>query len=63
MGKGELVQSALYAPMELSQLVRCGRVNIVQILCICVCKWKTIPGMGRGGIMENDGGGEFNYDI
>jgi hypothetical protein len=24
---------------------------------------KTIPGMGRGGIVENDGGGEFNSDI
>jgi hypothetical protein len=24
---------------------------------------KTIPGMGRGGIKENDGGRKFNYDI
>jgi hypothetical protein len=24
---------------------------------------ETIPGMGRGGIKENDEGGEFNYDI
>jgi hypothetical protein len=24
---------------------------------------KTIPGMGRGEIKENDGGGEFNYNI
>jgi hypothetical protein len=24
---------------------------------------ETIPWMGRGGIKENDGGGEFNYDI
>jgi hypothetical protein len=24
---------------------------------------ETIPGMGRGRIMENDGGDEFNYDI
>jgi hypothetical protein len=25
---------------------------------------ETIPGMGGGGIKENDGGGgEFNYDI
>jgi hypothetical protein len=24
---------------------------------------KTIPQMGKGGIKENDGGGEFNYDI
>jgi hypothetical protein len=23
---------------------------------------ETIPGMGAGGIKENDGGGEFNYD-
>jgi hypothetical protein len=46
----------------------CGRVNIVQILCTHVCKWKmrpveTIPGMGGEGIKKNDGGGEFNYDI
>jgi hypothetical protein len=32
----------------------CGRVNMVQILCTHVCKWKTrsvetIPGMGGGG--------------
>jgi hypothetical protein len=24
---------------------------------------ETIPGMGRGSIKENDGGGEFKYDI
>jgi hypothetical protein len=24
---------------------------------------ETIPGMGGGGIKENDGGGEFNDDI
>jgi hypothetical protein len=24
---------------------------------------ETIPRMGVGGIKENDGGGEFNYDI
>jgi hypothetical protein len=24
---------------------------------------ETIPGMGEGGIKENDGGGEFKYDI
>jgi hypothetical protein len=24
---------------------------------------ETIPGMGREGIKENDGGSEFNYDI
>jgi hypothetical protein len=24
---------------------------------------ETIPGTERGGIRENDGGGEFNYDI
>jgi hypothetical protein len=32
----------------------CERMNIVQILCTHLCKWKmmpveTIPGMGRGG--------------
>jgi hypothetical protein len=28
----------------------CRRVNIVQVLCMHVCKWKneTIPGMGKG---------------
>jgi hypothetical protein len=45
----------------------CRRVNIVQILCICICKWKmisveTTPGMGVEGIKENDGGGKFKYD-
>jgi hypothetical protein len=24
---------------------------------------ETVPGMGEGEIKENDGGGEFNYDI
>jgi hypothetical protein len=24
---------------------------------------ETIPGMGGGGIKENDEGGKFNYDI
>jgi hypothetical protein len=24
---------------------------------------ETVPGMGGGRIKENDGGGEFNYDI
>jgi hypothetical protein len=24
---------------------------------------KTIPGMGRGGIKENNGGGEFKYYV
>jgi hypothetical protein len=24
---------------------------------------ETIPGMGRGGMKENDGEGEFNYDV
>jgi hypothetical protein len=24
---------------------------------------ETVPGMEGGGIKENDGGGEFNYDI
>jgi hypothetical protein len=40
----------------------CRRVNIVQIECTHVCKWKndtveTVPGMGR--IKENGGRGEF----
>jgi hypothetical protein len=40
-------------------------VNVVEILCIHVCKWKnkTIPGIRGGEIKENDGGGEFNDDI
>jgi hypothetical protein len=25
--------------------------------------FEAIVGMGRGGIKENDGGGEFNYDV
>jgi hypothetical protein len=42
-------------------------VNVVKILCTHGCKWKnetveTTPGMG-GEIKENDGGGEFKYDI
>jgi hypothetical protein len=44
----------------------CGRVNMVQILCTHVCKWKneTCCSCSRKGeIKENDGGGEFNYDI
>jgi hypothetical protein len=24
---------------------------------------ETIPGVGGGGLKENDGGGEFSYDI
>jgi hypothetical protein len=45
-----------------------GRVNMVQILCTNVCKWKmihiqTIPEIGGEGIKQNDGGGEFKYDI
>jgi hypothetical protein len=24
---------------------------------------ETIPGMGKRGMKDNDGGGEFNYDI
>jgi hypothetical protein len=24
---------------------------------------ETIPGMGKGGMKDNDGRGEFNYDI
>jgi hypothetical protein len=25
--------------------------------------YKTIAGMGGKGVKENDGGGEFNYDV
>jgi hypothetical protein len=45
------------------------RVNMVQILCTYVCKWKieTCRKYSRncvGGVMKkNDGGGEFKYDI
>jgi hypothetical protein len=46
----------------------CRRVKMVQILCAYICKWKmrpveTIPGMVRGMIKENDGGGKRNYYI
>jgi hypothetical protein len=39
-------------------------MNIMQILCTYVCKWKndTIPVMGRG-IKQSGGGGEFKYNI
>jgi hypothetical protein len=43
-------------------------VNIVQILCTHVYKWKnnhveTIPEIGGEMIKENDEEGEFKYDI
>jgi hypothetical protein len=45
----------------------CSKMNMVEILFKHTCNWKIrpvpIPGMGRGEIKENDGGGEFNYDI
>jgi hypothetical protein len=46
---------------------RCRRVNIVEILCTYLWKWKNETcwndsGMEVGGIKENDGEGEFNYD-
>jgi hypothetical protein len=46
----------------------CGRVNTVQILCTCVCKWKTDTCgncFKNGGevVKENEGGDEFEYDI
>jgi hypothetical protein len=45
-----------------------GKVNMVQILCTHVGKWKirpveTVPGMGQGGMKENVGGDELKYDI
>jgi hypothetical protein len=47
---------------------RCRRVNVVEILCTPnengrMRPVKTIPGMGGGGIKENDGWGEFNYGM
>jgi hypothetical protein len=42
-------------------------MNMVEILFKHTCNGKIrpvpIPGMGREEIKENDGGGEFNYDI
>jgi hypothetical protein len=45
-----------------------GRVNMVQILCTHISKWKNetaeiVPRMGSGEIKENVGGGEFKCDI
>jgi hypothetical protein len=45
---------------------RVEEVNMVQILCTHVCTWKmrpieTIPNMGKEGIKENGGRGEFKY--
>jgi hypothetical protein len=44
----------------------CRRVNMVQILCTHACKWKN-DACGKyyrnGRIKENDGEGEFKYDI
>jgi hypothetical protein len=46
----------------------CRWVNIVQTLCAHVCKWINntcwnYSRKGEGGIKENDGGGEFKYDM
>jgi hypothetical protein len=43
-------------------------MNMVEILSTYVWKWKNetcwnCAKNGDGGIKENDGGGEFNYDI
>jgi hypothetical protein len=44
------------------------RVNMVEYY-VLMCETgkmrpvETVPGTGKGGIKENDGGGEFNYDI
>jgi hypothetical protein len=45
-----------------------GTVNIVQILCTHVCKWKmmpveTVPGMGEGGNKGEWWRGEFKQDF
>jgi hypothetical protein len=39
----------------------CKRVNIVQILCTHICKWKNEMGVRE--IKENGEGDEFKYDI
>jgi hypothetical protein len=44
------------------------RGNMVEILCTHGCKWpksylSTLLQELEGGMKENDGGGEFNYDI
>jgi hypothetical protein len=46
----------------------CRRVNVMEILCTHVCKWRneTCRNYSKNGgrvIKENDGGGAFNYDI
>jgi hypothetical protein len=46
----------------------CRKVNMEEILCTMYVNGKmrdieTIPGIGRWGIKENDGGDEFKYDI
>jgi hypothetical protein len=46
----------------------CRRVNVVEYYVLMHENGKmrpveTIPGMGGGRIKENDGGGEFNYDL
>jgi hypothetical protein len=47
---------------------RCGRVNIVQILCTQVCNGKiipveSVPGMRGEWIKKKSGMGEFKYDL
>jgi hypothetical protein len=46
----------------------CRRINVVEIFVFMYGNGKmrpveTIPRIGGGRIRENDGGGEFNYDI
>jgi hypothetical protein len=44
------------------------RINMVQIMCTHVCKYKmisveTVAGIGAVGIKERVTGGEFKYDV
>jgi hypothetical protein len=41
------------------------RMNMVQIMCIHVCKCKiiSVPGIRGGGMKRRSGGREFKYDI
>jgi hypothetical protein len=47
---------------------RCRRVNMVEYYVLMYINGKmrpveTVPGVGMGRVKQNDGGGEFNYDI
>jgi hypothetical protein len=62
---------SLYAHFKISNKAESvevyRRVNMVEILCTYVWKWKNetwnYSRNGGKGEKENDGGGEFNYDV